>query len=148
MEVISRYTAGDRPVNVLLPCCAMAFHTVLFLLYMTYCRFIAVQRKQVSVKFFRTYDEGSWTKQLQVLDQHFTNLCELPPLFYTVMALLYSTGNVTAISVALGWVFYGFRFAHTFVHCGTNNVIHRMMTFGGSITALVILWAQLTVALL
>ena len=57
------------------------------------------------------------------------NLFEIPVLFYALALLLFVTEQVDATYVAAGWVFAGFRFAHSAVHCTANIVMLRFYLY-------------------
>ena len=40
------------------------------------------------------------------------------------------------------WAYVGLRVLHTLVHVGYNNITHRFLVFGASVTALLLLWIQ------
>ncbi|MBW2716458.1 MAG: MAPEG family protein, partial [Deltaproteobacteria bacterium] len=47
------------------------------------------------------------------------------------------------IAVALAWLYFGSRCAHSFIHLGSNNVTHRFMAFALSGLILASLWVHL-----
>lgn len=64
------------------------------------------------------------------------NLFELPTLFYAVVLYLHATGQVDAIHLAAGWVFFGFRVLHSAVHCTFNLIPLRFVLYVASALAL------------
>jgi hypothetical protein len=74
--------------------------------------------------------------------RNYLNLLELPLLFYVVCTLLY-VSNGAAASVQWAWIFVGLRMAHSLVHVGYNNVVHRLLVFTASNFVLVKLWYEL-----
>ena len=76
---------------------------------------------------------------------NFRNLFELPVIFYALCIYLYVTGNVDAIYVVSGWVFLGFRVAHSAVHCTVNNV--RLRFIAHNLGSLVLWFMVLRAAL-
>ncbi len=53
------------------------------------------------------------------------NLFELPAIFYALVLYLYVTVQVDALYAGAAWVFVGFRFLHSAVHCTVNIVVLR-----------------------
>ncbi len=72
--------------------------------------------------------------------RNYINLLELPLLFYVVCTLLYVTNAAPASVVQWAWIYCGLRMAHSFVHIGYNNVIHRLVVFTASNFVLIKLW--------
>ena len=67
---------------------------------------------------------------------NFRNLFELPVLFYALCLYLFVAGKVDAYYVNAAWVFFGFRAAHSVVHCTFNRVIIRFWLYCGGAVAL------------
>jgi hypothetical protein len=72
---------------------------------------------------------------------NFRNLFELPVMFYAALIMLYVTNLASPLHVALAWGYVAARYAHSFVHCTTNVVMHRFYAFVTSCALLLILWA-------
>jgi hypothetical protein len=67
---------------------------------------------------------------------NFRNLLELPTLFYAVVLYLAATGQVDEAYVAAAWTFFGFRVAHSAVHCTFNFIPLRFLVYVVSSAAL------------
>ena len=74
---------------------------------------------------------------------NFKNLCELPILFYAVVALSIIAGAVTPLTVQLAWLFVAGRAVHSAIHCTYNAVPHRFAVYFGSALVLWAMWALL-----
>jgi hypothetical protein len=64
------------------------------------------------------------------------NLFELPGIFYALVLYLYVTSQADALYVGAAWVFVGFRFLHSGVHCTVNIVVLRFWLYCISALAL------------
>jgi hypothetical protein len=64
------------------------------------------------------------------------NLFELPAIFYALILYLYVTGQADTLYVGAAWVFVGFRFLHSGVHCTVNIVVLRFWLYCISALAL------------
>jgi len=71
---------------------------------------------------------------------NFSNLFELPVLFYAIVLYLFTTKNVDGFYVVMAWIFFGFRCLHSLVHC-TKNVV--MVRFGFYAVASMALWLMI-----
>jgi hypothetical protein len=64
------------------------------------------------------------------------NLFELPAIFYALVLYVYVTRQVDALYVGAAWIFVGFRFLHSGVHCTVNIVVLRFWLYSISALAL------------
>jgi hypothetical protein len=64
------------------------------------------------------------------------NLFELPAIFYALVLYLYVTSQADVLYVGAAWVFVGFRFLHSGVHCTINIVVLRFWLYCISALAL------------
>jgi hypothetical protein len=68
------------------------------------------------------------------------NLFELPVLFYALCLLLYVTGEVDGVTVAVAWGFVVFRALHSVIHCTVNRVMARFVCY---LISSILLWIML-----
>jgi len=64
------------------------------------------------------------------------NLFELPTVFYAVVLYLYAARQVDGLYLGAAWIFFGFRVAHSVVHCTFNFVPLRFWLYAISALAL------------
>lgn len=126
----------------------MFFLTFGVMLRMGLARYLAIHDGSVSIKYYRTFNDGEQTERLHLLSRHLQNHFEIPPLFYIGILFTYVSGAVTVYSVGFAWLFFLARCVHSFIHLGSNNVSARFFTFGVSLAALAGLWITLLVSLL
>lgn len=137
-----------NPDTILYPGIAMFALTLSAIAALGIARYRAIQRREVSIKYFRTYDEGTQPAYLHRLARHVQNHFEVPPLFYFGLLFSFVTGSVGALSVAFAWLFVAARCVHSWIHLGSNDVSRRFFTFALSLVFLAGLWATLLVSLL
>ena len=137
-----------NPNLIIYPAIAMFALTFGVMLIMAKSRYMAIKRREMSVRFYVTYDDGVEIPRLRVLTRHIQNHFEVPPLFYIGIVLVYVTGSVTVPAVAFAWGFVIARVVHSFVHLGRNNVQHRFFIFGLSLLCLAGVWISLLLSLL
>lgn len=112
-----------------------------FVLFRTFfMRVSAVKSGDVSFKHYRLYNEGEETPTCRAHSRHVTNLLELPPLFYITCILIYVTGINSVLLLSCAWLFVLTRFVHSYIHLGSNNVIHRYKIFWAGGLALMLMW--------
>lgn len=132
---------------ILYPSVAMALLTLAVLFSLGFRRFIAVQQRKVSLKYYRTYVEGGEPESLRQHSRHAQNHFEVPPLFHLAVVMTYLTDKVTPEAIYAAWFFFLARGLHSAIHLSYNNVSHRFFVFGLSALAALYLWARLLLAL-
>ena len=137
-----------KPEAIVYPAIAMFALTLVIMIMLGAARYSAVRGRRVSIKFFRGYNQGEQPERLHVMSRHLQNHFEVPPIFYAGLLFTYATGSVTALSVALAWLFVGLRCVHSIIHLGSNNVLHRFGVFIASGACLAGIWVLLLVSLL
>jgi hypothetical protein len=136
-----------QPTAILYPGIAMFWLTFGVMLWLGVARYRAIRKRTVSIKFFRTFNDGEQPGRLHLLSRHMQNHFEIPPLFYAGILFTYVSGSVTLLSVALSWLFVFTRCVHTYIHLGPNDVSARFFTFGASLLFLAGIWGSLLVSL-
>ena len=131
------------PNQILYPAFAMFALLVGVLIRMQVVRFGAVGRGEMDGRYYRIYQGGAEPKHMAVVTRHFTNLLELPTLFYVVLILTFITHQVSLWQVACAWAYVALRYAHSFVHLTSNKVIVRFRFFIASCVVLVVMWVGL-----
>ncbi len=117
---------------ILYPGIAMFFLTFAMVLFLGVSRYLAIRRGDVSIKYYRLFDEGRQPERLQLISRHVQNHFEIPPLFYVVLIFLCVAGPVTAQTVSMAWLYFLSRCLHSYIHLGSNNVSHRFFVYGAS----------------
>jgi len=133
---------------IVFPAVAMFFLTASLIARMAYLRITAVQRGEISLGYFRLYNEGAQPDRLQLIGRHVQNHFEVPPLFYVVVLFLYVTESVTPLAVALAWLYFALRCVHSVIHLGSNDVTRRLLVWATSLLVLSGLWLLLLGSLL
>ena len=131
------------PSAILYPAFAMFALLVGVLIRLQFVRFGAVGRGEMDGRFYRTYQDGAEPKHMAVITRHFSNLLEMPTLFYVVLILTFVTHQVSLWQVGCAWAYVALRYAHSFVHLTSNNVIVRFRLYIASGVVLVVMWAGL-----
>ena len=135
------------PTQILYPVFAMFLLVAIVLLRMRSMRFAAVRRREVPAAYYRTFQDATEPEPLRVISRHFSNLFEVPVLFYVGTLMTYVTRQVTPWLVACAWAYVALRYVHTWVHLGTNDVLVRLSVYFASGFVLCVMWATLLVQL-
>ena len=89
----------------------------------------AVIEKQLKLSYFRTMTGGSPPEQVVKTGRQFSNLFEVPVLFYIVSVLAIVQNKESLWMLVLGWCFVLVRTGQAIVHLTYNNVLHRSALF-------------------
>jgi hypothetical protein len=124
--------------QILFPMGTLAFLTFLVLL------FIPLRRFRVAFAGWRGADNSKSSEpeapDVSLANRNYTNLLELPLLFYVVCLMFYTTDRVEESALLLAWLYVGLRALHSAIHITYNNVNHRITVFALSNFALIWLW--------
>lgn len=136
-------------VDILYPAIAMALMTLLLILALGLRRFAAVRMRKVNHRYYQTFDisDGEFPS-LRRHTRNVQNLFEVPPLFYTVLVLIYVAGRVDRAELIAAWIYVALRVLHSFIHMSYNAVPHRFLAYAASMGVLAFLWIKLLLSLL
>ena len=124
---------------LLLPAFVQFALTVYVLTRMGQGRVRAVRSGQVKRSEIDT--KTAYSETVQKFANNYQSQFELPVLFYAVLAFALATESVDFVLIGLAWAFVGTRFAHSFVHTGSNRIATRFKVFVAGLVVLVGMWA-------
>lgn len=136
---------AGMPYLLVYPMFAMVLLTVIVGLVMFRIRIQAVRAGSLDVRYFKTYNVGSPPEAVIQSGRHFTNLFEVPVLFYVACMTAMMIGIENAATVPLAWVFVVSRLAHAWVHLGSNKMFLRMAAFLVGMAAVLALWIVIVI---
>lgn len=74
-------------------------------------------------------DNRVWPEAVVKVSNNIANQFEAPVLFYALCIAIYSINGVDMTTIILAWLFALSRFAHAYVHIGSNYVPMRLKLF-------------------
>ena len=134
--------------QILYPVFAMFALVAMVLARMGALRFGAVSRGEMDPRYYKTYQGGEEPEHMRVVTRHFINLFEMPVMFYVVVILTYVTHQASGWMTGCAWAYVAVRYAHSYVHLGSNDVLLRFRLYIASGLVLVVMWMSLLVRLL
>lgn len=138
----------STPLIIVVICAFIqVFFTLWCILRMGLARVAAIRKNNLSIAELSLSSTG-YPEQVRKLQANAHNQFETPILFFAgaAMAVALSTVNW---GVALGAVAYiASRFAHRYVHVGSNRVGARFKIYGIGLLALIVMWASLGLGLI
>ncbi len=115
------------------PCLALLLLSAIVLVRMFLTRASAVKKGTVDFRYFKTYNEAKDLPIPMLLaSRNFTNLFEVPTLFYMVCAFALITQNVDGILLWEAWLYVALRYIHSVIHLTSNKIMPRMSVYGFS----------------
>lgn len=128
--------------DLLIPVVLMFVLTGAVLSVLGVFRFSSVAKGKVGWSYFKLFENGVGSDQLQQAKNNFQNLFELPVLFYLIVMILIVTNQVAEIHIAMAWVFFVSRAIHSLVHLTSNYVPFRATAYLIGCGALLVLWGS------
>ena len=138
-----------NPQLIYFPCFAKLILTFVIAIRMLIVRVAAIKSKQVEMKHFKTYDYGPTPPSIMTqAGRNFSNLFEVPTLFYMVCGFALMTNQVDMMMLVLAWLYVVLRCIHSFIHVTQNKISPRMMIYSISWVVLLIMSSLLAVRIL
>ncbi len=132
---------------VLLPLFVQVALTFGLLFWMGSARIRALKRGDAKIKDI-ALGQSNWPDRVQQLSNCYANQYQVPVLFYVLTILAMITKHADYLFVVMAWLFVLSRFAHAYIHTGTNYVRHRFNVFLVGVIILLIMWVIFAVRIL
>jgi len=127
------------------PALVMALLTFVVLGALAYRRFSSIRKGEYPRRYFKIMQKppgAELPEKAEAASRNFTNLFEVPVLFYALVALLVALGTKDDITLGLLWAFVGFRCAHSLIHVTFNDVRWRFGAYLVANGVLVVAWLR------
>ncbi len=134
--------------TILWPIIALVALTFAVQITMYRRRMAEIRAKSVRLKSLATRREAATTLEDSAAADNYSNLFELPVLFYVLCILLYVIGAVTIVQLVLAWAFVLARVVHSFIHVTHNRVRYRFLSFVVGAFILMAMWLLFALRLL
>ena len=121
----------------------MVLLTFAVAVYLFLLRVNAVKKGEVRISYFRLNNGKDVPDRLLQAARNYSNLFEVPTLFYVGCALTLALHLESAATLVLSWVFVGSRIVHSWIHLSYNNVLHRMKAFMLGNICVLLIWVML-----
>ena len=119
---------------------AMILVTFVVGIHLFRLRLAAVRSGKVSLGSFRLNNAADIPSDMLQAARNYSNLFEIPLLFYAAGILTIALRLDSPTLVLLGWIFVGTRILHSWIHLTTNNVIQRMQMFMAGNACVLLMW--------
>ena len=108
-------------------------------------RLISAKKGLVDRRYFKLFAGYSPPENMVKLGRNFSNLLEVPVLFYAVGIILLTLDINNQLILGFAWAFVVLRIIHSIIHVTYNNPIHRFLAFLLSSSIVLIMWVQLII---
>ena len=134
---------------ILLPLIAQVFLTIVVSIWAYHTRVSEMKKKRIHPQSLATAaGAAEKLKAVANIADNFTNLFEVPVLFYVATIVLYATQTVNWIFIGLMAAFVFFRCIHSAIHITYNKVMHRFYLYAVSTLLLWIVWVMIAVKII
>ncbi len=132
-------------ISIIYPVAAMAILTMCVWIWMYIVRIGTIRRRKIDVQqLANDYDLKKSMGDIAPSTDNFSNLFEIPVLFYTAAVVLFITDRVDGLYLGLAWGFVIFRYTHSLIHIIYNRVTHRFAAYFISTLALWLIWLRIS----
>lgn len=129
---------------LLLPLLAQVALTFIVMINMYRKRVSEMKIKRIHPQRIKTrYKSKTLLTDSAPAADNYSNLFELPALFYLAIILTLTLLVQDGILVVLAWLFVISRYLHSLIHVSYNNVMHRFSVFIFSSFVLFAYWVRL-----
>ena len=132
-------------MDIIYPMFVLVVFTILIGLCTGVFRLLSVKRGQVDRRYFRLLSGYPAPDYIVKLGRNFSNLFEVPVLFYMLGIIVLALGINNSQILGLAWAFVVLRIVHSFIHITYNNPIHRFIVFLLSSVLILMMWIQLII---
>jgi hypothetical protein len=132
---------------VLLPVFVLIGLTFFMLLWMISARARALRGRETRIKDI-ALGQPNWPERVTQIGNCYSNLFEVPLLFYVLIALALPLRRADLFIVLMSWVFVVTRFAHAGIFVTSNNVQQRGLVWLAGVLVLLAMWIYFALKLL
>lgn len=134
-------TRGDNmnQATIFLPMLCQILLTLIVWIWMYVTRVRDIRNGQLDVQRLDTVQSAARVLTHTTPAENFSNLFELPVLFYCACLTLYALKLVNTDYLVLAVGFVVLRVVHSLIHCSYNRVMHR---FSAYLLSSLLLWAM------
>ena len=127
------------------PMVALMGLTIFMISLMLVLRVKTVRSRKISPRYFKLNKGGELPDNVIAVTQNYSNLLELPVLFYTVCIIAIILNQSAEYFVIHAWIYVVLRYMHSYIHTTYNHILHRLIVFGLSCFVLISMWAKVVI---
>lgn len=133
--------------DIFWPMLVLVFWTFLIMLFLGYKRFSAAAAGRLKFGHLKVGESEKVPDDVRLASRNFSNLFEMPVLFYALCVAAYAAHQVTELLVVLAWCYVVLRIIHSVIHVTYNHLTHRFLVYATSCALLLVMWIIFAVGL-
>ncbi len=138
-----------NPRMIFLPVFVQVLLTFLVWVWMYLGRLNGIQKAKVRLQVLADEKKADEVFKSSVhASDNFENQFEIPVLFFVAILTIYVLNQVDELYLVLASLFVLFRILHAVIHCGSNRILHRFLTYFISSFLLWAMWFRLAAQVL
>jgi len=106
----------------------------------------ALAAGEVDLKRRGVYDDA-WPVSVLKINNCIRSQFEVPVLFYTLIGTLWVLGGINDGTQIIAWIYILSRYAHAYIHTGSNRMPHRLRFFMVGVFAVIALMLKAVYAI-
>lgn len=122
------------------PMFAMVLLTLVVAGILLFSRINAARSGSVDPRVFKLNKSKELPDKLVQAANNYTNLFEVPLLFYIAGITSIVMGTQNSILIALAWLFVASRVVHSYIHLTNNKIIPRLAAFVTGVLTVLVMW--------
>lgn len=130
-------------MSIIYPMGLLAIFTLLYSYILITGRKKAVEEGEINASYFKEYNDGTPPSYMQKATRHWSNLYEVPVLFYAVCLAVLALKLEDMVFIYLAYIFFGLRLVQGFIHTTYNNIYHRLLIFTCGMVTVLAMWIRL-----
>ncbi|MCP5163032.1 MAG: MAPEG family protein [Hahellaceae bacterium] len=129
-------------MTLVYPMFALVVLTSLVASALAIARLISLRTRAVPPDYYRLMTGATPPPYVQKITRNFSNLLEVPLLFYVVCLVALTLHLDLALLQPLAWSYVLLRVVHTAIHLSYNHPKHRLMVFFVSCLVVLAMWGE------
>lgn len=134
--------------SIIVPCLAMVTITAVVWLRLYFEHVGEMRSRGITAQAIASSREAAKKLHNTNAADNFSNMFEIPVLFYVLCILAFAVNAVTPLLVAGAWAFVILRAIHSLIHCTYIRVMHRFTAYLLSTLILFALWGMFAIKFL
>ncbi|WP_165777066.1 MAPEG family protein [Paremcibacter congregatus] len=130
-------------MQLIYPMGLLAIFTLLYAGLVLATRIKAYRQGDVKARYLREFTDDTPPSYMQKPTRHWSNLFELPVLFYAVCLTILVLNLSDTVFIYLAWSFFVMRLIHALIHTTYNHVLHRLGAFIIGHLIILAMWVRL-----
>jgi hypothetical protein len=132
---------------IFIPMLALVAWTFVIMLLMACKRWSAGFAGRLKRGEYKLGESAEVPADVRLPGRNFSNLFEMPVLFYVLCLASYVTHGASQSLLVLAWIFVTLRIVHSLIHVTYNRIIHRFSVYALSSFVLLAMWVVFAVQL-